>query len=63
MAQFEKQTCYLENFELFVVLGAIFKQLQVKPVKRYFTFHEQQKYGYSFPSLPLAMRASADMSE
>ena len=27
------------------------------------TFHEQQECGYGFPSLPLATRASADVSE
>ena len=29
----------------------------------YVTFHEQRKCGYGFPSLPLAMCASADVSE
>ena len=29
----------------------------------YVTFHEQQECGYGFPSLPLATRASADVSE
>ena len=29
----------------------------------YVTFHEQQEHGYGFPSLPLATRASADVSE
>ena len=30
---------------------------------KYVTFHEQQECGYGFPSLPLATRASADVSE
>ena len=29
----------------------------------YGTFHEGQEWGYGFPSLPLATRASADVSE
>ena len=33
------------------------------PRDKYVTFHEQQECGYGFPSLPLATRASADVSE
>ena len=35
----------------------------IKALCRNVTFHEQQECGYGFPSLPLATRPSADMSE
>ena len=51
--------------ELLFPVNVINKILQIFwiDLAKYVTFHEQQECGYGFPSLPLATRASADVSE
>ena len=41
----------------------IWKKMKKTPTFKNVTFHEQQECGYGFPSLPLATRASAAVSE
>ena len=63
----EKYTRGVSAVETILTLDRfVFEQILVlflHELLQYVTFHEQQECGYGFPSLPLATRASADVSE
>ena len=63
----EKYTRGVSAVETILTLDRfVFEQILVlflHELLQYVTFHEQQECGYGFPSLPLATRASSDVSE